>query len=172
MSKGKKTLKEYMAASASLGGYPSPVVQPQDTENASYSSTKNVNGGSLTISANAKSMEELHSILALAGIDFDTEKHGAYCAPDDDSCDNTSDDEPDDTVLYMTSADDCADDDVLCDPTDGSGGQVTFSAPITNKGVGTEPVNYSTNRQQILDRLMQRMSESLKVDALKKKRRK
>ena len=42
--------------------------QPQETESASYTKTKRTDKGSVTISANAESMKDLHDILKLAGI--------------------------------------------------------------------------------------------------------
>ena len=43
----------------------------QRTKSQIYSKTKRQGDASVTVSANADSMEELHSILKLAGIDFD-----------------------------------------------------------------------------------------------------
>lgn len=42
--------------------------EEQDSENVTYSKTKKQGDASVTISANAKSMEELHDVLRLAGI--------------------------------------------------------------------------------------------------------
>lgn len=46
------------------GGMP----EQEDTENVTYSKTKRQGDASVTISANAKSMQELHDVLKLAGI--------------------------------------------------------------------------------------------------------
>jgi len=42
--------------------------QDRETENVTYSKTKTKGDASVTISANAKSMQELHDVLKLAGI--------------------------------------------------------------------------------------------------------
>jgi len=42
--------------------------EDQDSENVTYSKTKRQGDASVTISANAKSMDELHDVLRLAGI--------------------------------------------------------------------------------------------------------
>jgi len=42
--------------------------QDQDVENVTYSKTKKQGDAQVTISANAKSMQELHDVLKLAGI--------------------------------------------------------------------------------------------------------
>lgn len=42
--------------------------EDQESENVTYSKTKRQGDASVTISANAKSMEELHDVLRLAGI--------------------------------------------------------------------------------------------------------
>jgi len=59
----------------------SPMAQEEDSENVTYSKTKRQGDASVTISANAKSMQELHDVLRLAGItlpknDDDTEPNG------------------------------------------------------------------------------------------------
>lgn len=42
---------------------------PTDETNVTYTQTKNSGEGQVTVSANAKSMEELHQLLAMAGLD-------------------------------------------------------------------------------------------------------
>ena len=42
--------------------------EPEETENVTYSKTKSKGDASVTISANAKSMQDLHDVLKLAGI--------------------------------------------------------------------------------------------------------
>lgn len=49
----------------SVVGMPS---QDEETETATYSKTKRTDKGSVTISANAQSMADLHDVLKLAGI--------------------------------------------------------------------------------------------------------
>lgn len=67
--------------------------QSEDKETVTYSKTKKQGDASVTVSANADSMDELHDILKLAGIDFDNKgdeehdheepKQGEYA---DDEC--------------------------------------------------------------------------------------
>lgn len=45
-----------------------PTEQEQDKESASYTKTKKTDKGSVTVSANAESMADLHDVLKLAGI--------------------------------------------------------------------------------------------------------
>jgi hypothetical protein len=51
-----------------MPGYPGMDGQDQDSENVSYSKTKRKGDASVTVSANASSMQELHDVLKLAGI--------------------------------------------------------------------------------------------------------
>ena len=51
-------------------GYAMPG-QDEESERVSYSKTKKQGDASVTVSANADSMDELHDILRLAGIDFE-----------------------------------------------------------------------------------------------------
>ena len=53
------------------GGMP----EQEDTENVTYSKTKRQGDASVTISANAKSMQELHDVLKLAGITLPKDDH-------------------------------------------------------------------------------------------------
>ena len=45
--------------------------QDEEKETVTYSKTKKQGDASVTVSANADSMDELHDILRLAGIDFE-----------------------------------------------------------------------------------------------------
>ena len=69
--------------------------QSEDKETVTYSKTKKQGDASVTVSANADSMDELHDIQKLAGIDFDNKgdeehdevpKQGEYA--DDECCDD------------------------------------------------------------------------------------
>ena len=67
-----KELQSIMEAFYNAAPYGNPEQQEsEDKESLSYSKTKRQGDASVTVSANADSMEELHSILKLAGIDFD-----------------------------------------------------------------------------------------------------
>lgn len=48
--------------------------QDEDSENVSYSKTKRKGDASVTVSANASSMQELHDVLKLAGITLPADK--------------------------------------------------------------------------------------------------
>jgi hypothetical protein len=62
------------------------VQQSEDSENISYSKTKKEGDASVTVSANAKSMDELHRILKLAGIEMDS--GGEHDVDDNGVCDS------------------------------------------------------------------------------------
>ena len=62
-------------------GYADP---GEDSERVTYSKTKKQGDASVTVSANADSMGELHDILKLAGIDFDGQGDGSGDAEDED----------------------------------------------------------------------------------------
>lgn len=95
--------------------YPGPEVMPGATESAdserlTYSSTKKVGNGSITINANADSMEELHKLLALAGINKSPETQEPVHAepevePDTDSCSVCGDDEEGEPNVVVTKLD-------------------------------------------------------------------
>lgn len=82
------------------GGMP----EQEDTENVTYSKTKRQGDASVTISANAKSMQELHAVLKLAGITLPADKEIKIDEPEpqDEPCDVCSDEEPKKpTILTM-----------------------------------------------------------------------
>lgn len=67
----------------------------QETENVSYSKTKTQGDASVTVSANAKSMQELHDILKLAGVKL-SDDHPSMQEPEapEEPCDVCSGEEP------------------------------------------------------------------------------
>ena len=86
-------------------GYAMPS-EDEESERVSYSKTKKQGDASVTVSANADSMDELHDILRLAGIDF--EKSGEV----DHTPDHKDHDEPEiepkddmDQVMVISPAD-------------------------------------------------------------------
>lgn len=60
--------------------------EDQDSENVTYSKTKRQGDASVTISANAKSMDELHDVLRLAGITLPKSDDHAEEPEVDDDC--------------------------------------------------------------------------------------
>lgn len=72
--------------------------QEEESENVTYSKTKSKGDASVTISANAKSMQELHDVLKLAGItlpqDKEVDEPEMEVEPNEEPCDACSDDEP------------------------------------------------------------------------------
>ena len=64
----------------------------QRTKSLSYSKTKRQGDASVTVSANADSMEELHSILKLAGIEIG-DKGGEEHDHEEGECDDACDDD-------------------------------------------------------------------------------
>lgn len=95
-----KDLRSIMEAFYNAAPYGNPE-QPEseDKESVSYNRTKKQGDATVTVSANADSMEELHQILKLAGIDPhgleghkepDHEEHGCDddCADDCPDCDH------------------------------------------------------------------------------------
>ena len=95
-------------------GYAMPG-QEEDSETVTYSKTKKQGDSSVTVSANADSMDELHDILRLAGIDFEksgdvdpTPDHKELddekpCSQDDDF--DSNDHEDKDDVMVISPAD-------------------------------------------------------------------
>jgi hypothetical protein len=70
------------------GGMEKP--QPEETETASYTKTKRTDKGSVTITANAESMQDLHDVLKLAGITLpknDDQPEDPFDKDGDDVCD-------------------------------------------------------------------------------------
>ena len=120
----------------------------EDKESVTYSKTKKQGDASVTVSANADSMDELHDILKLAGItlpkgkdseeehdheehDHEEPKQGEYA--DDECCDD----------------EDCHDE---CGDEEGEKKPMVIS--IKPKGMGYNPV--SGDKKEILNALMNR----------------
>ena len=132
-----KELQSIMEAFYNAAPYGNPEQQQsEDKESVSYSKTKRQGDASVTVSANADSMEELHSILKLAGIDFDhkgEEEHDH----DEGECDDTC-------------PDDCPD----CDHDEAPGGEEGGPVVVSLKPQGYNPVG--GNKKEILNALMNR----------------
>lgn len=80
--------------------------QDEEKETVTYSKTKKQGDASVTVSANADSMDELHDILRLAGIDFeksgkvdDTPDHDDHDDHEEAPCDHSDNEEPDAIVV-------------------------------------------------------------------------
>ena len=69
-----KKLLQIMEYGLSPEVMPGAMNQENETENVTYSKTKSKGDASVTISANAKSMQELHDVLKLAGITLPKDK--------------------------------------------------------------------------------------------------
>jgi len=105
-------------------GYAMPG-QEEDSETVTYSKTKKQGDSSVTVSANADSMDELHDILRLAGIDFEksgdvdpTPDHKELddeepCSQDDDFDGNDHEDKDDVMVISPADASMSTDKEVL-----------------------------------------------------------
>jgi len=132
----KKSLKENV-----YGGIPAA---PTPEDSYTYSNTKNSADGTLSISANAKSMDGLREILKLAGVDFTPEMQASYG------------DEDGELNICCDPEVNAAVGDAIGKPSDLLG----KSVPIAAMGYGADPTSYTTDRQPILDRLMLRMQES------------
>ena len=114
--------------------------QDEEKETVTYSKTKKQGDASVTVSANADSMDELHDILRLAGIDFeksgkvdDTPDHDDHDDHDDHEeapCDHSDNEEPDAIVVKGLPQDDA------------------------------EP-NYSTDKEVLINYLKDKMSKSV-----------
>ena len=78
--------------------YPMGVRAPDtDDVSVSYTKTKSQGDAQVTVSANAKSMDELHDVLRLAGIEIDrsAQPEPEQPEPEDAECDSCADEEPD-----------------------------------------------------------------------------
>lgn len=89
----KKELRREVAESIQSIGYDD--MSNQETENVSYSKTKTNGDASVTVSANAKSMQELHDILKLAGVSL-SDDHPSMQEPEapEEPCGVCSGEEP------------------------------------------------------------------------------
>ena len=70
-----KELRSIMAAFYNAAPYGNPESDNSSEERVTYSKTQKKGSASITTSANADSMEELHQILKMAGIDVDGKEH-------------------------------------------------------------------------------------------------
>lgn len=86
--------------------FPMGVQAPDtDKERVSYSKTKTQGDARVVVSADANSMEELHSVLKLAGIDFENKEPDAepeQSEPEDAECDSCAGDEEPERDEYTT----------------------------------------------------------------------
>ena len=70
-----KVLRSIMEAFYNAAPYGNPESDNSSEERVTYSKTQKKGSASITTSANADSMEELHQILKMAGIDVDGKEH-------------------------------------------------------------------------------------------------
>lgn len=123
--------------------YPGPEVMPgatesSDSERLTYSSTKKVGNGSITINANADSMDELHKLLALAGIGKKPEEQ------------NPVHSEPEAQPEEEPEADDCGcsgEDDSVSEPS-------VMVTKFDNPG-------YITNKEKLIDIIRSKLQQRL-----------
>jgi len=111
--------------------------QDEEKETVTYSKTKKQGDASVTVSANADSMDELHDILRLAGIDFeksgkvdDTPDHNDHDDHEEEPCDDCDNEEPDAIVVKGLPHDD-------------------------------EKPNYSTDKEVLINYLKNKISKSV-----------
>lgn len=111
--------------------------QEEERENVTYSKTKQKGDASVTISANAKSMQELHDVLKLAGITLPKDKELPMDEPEGDD-EERKEGEP---CPQCGSVDcDCEPGECDCEPEDPS---------------------YTTDKQAIIDRLRDTLKAKL-----------
>ena len=123
-------------------GYAMPG-QDEEKETVTYSKTKKQGDSSVTVSANADSMDELHDILRLAGIDF--EKSGKV----DDTPDHNDHDDHEAEVC-----DDCGKAECGCDAEE--------PEAIVVKGLPQDDKpNYSTDKEVLINYLKDKLSKSV-----------
>ena len=88
--------------------YPMGVRAPDtDDETVSYTKTKSQGDAQVTVSANAKSMDELHDVLRLAGIEIGSSEQPEQPEPEqpepeDAECDSCAGEEEPDRDAYST----------------------------------------------------------------------
>ena len=82
-----KELTSIMEAFYNAAPYGPISPSEQESETVSYSKTKKKGDASVTVSANADSMDELHQILKLAGIDFDNKGEMDHDHEEESPCD-------------------------------------------------------------------------------------
>ena len=111
--------------------------QDEEKETVTYSKTEKQGDASVTVSANADSMDELHDILRLAGIDFeksgkvdDTPDQNDHDDHEEAPCDHSDNEEPDAIVVKGLPQDD-------------------------------KKPNYSTDKEVLINYLKDKMSKSV-----------
>lgn len=126
-------------------GYAMPG-QDEDKETVTYSKTKKQGDSSVTVSANADSMDELHDILRLAGITL----------PKSDNADEPEHDEPehDHEEPEAEVCDDCGEAECGCDAEE--------PEAIVVKGLPQDDKpNYSTDKEVLINYLKDKLSKSV-----------
>jgi len=132
-----KRLIQLMENAMPMAGEPYGIPdQEEDKENVSYSKTKRKGDASVTVSANASSMQELHDVLRLAGITLPNQEE-PQAEPE---AEVSGDEEPETAVIVHPDHDEESD-----SPCDG----------------GDEDPAYTTNRQTIIDRLRDTLKAKL-----------
>lgn len=130
-----KELRSIMEAFYNAAPYGNPESDDSSEERVTYSKTQKKGSASITTSANADSMEELHQILKMAGIDVDGKEHDHDKGECDDSC-----------------PDDCPD----CDHDEAEGGE---EGPVMIRVKPASSVGYNPvggDKKEILNALMNR----------------
>ena len=82
-----KELRSIMEAFYNAAPYGNPESDDSSEERVTYSKTKKQGDASVTVSANADSMDELHQILKLAGINFDRKGKHDHDSEEESPCD-------------------------------------------------------------------------------------
>ena len=112
--------------------------QEEDRENVSYSKTKRKGDASVTVSANASSMQELHDVLRLAGITLPQEQ-----GPSEEEPEVSGDEEPSTAVIVHPDHDE--------EP----------ESPCGDTAPDNDDPAYTTNKQTIIDRLRDTLKAKL-----------
>lgn len=105
--------------------------QEEERESVNYSKTKSKGDASVTISANAKSMQELHDVLKLAGITLPKQE--------EPEAEVSGDEEPETAVIMKPDSEE---------------------EPEAPCGSDEDP-SYTTNKQTIIDRLRDTLKAKL-----------
>ena len=128
-------------------GYAMPG-QDEDKETVTYSKTKKQGDASVTVSANADSMDELHDILRLAGITLPKSDEPKHDEPEHDEPEHDHE-EPEAEVC-----DDCGEAECGCDAEE--------PEAIVVKGLPQDDKpNYSTDKEVLINYLKDKLSKSV-----------
>lgn len=114
---------------------PGAVEQERETEHVNYSKTKTKGDASVTVSATAKSMQELHDVLRLAGITLPKDKEVEMEPEAEEVCPQ------------------CGSADCTCPP-----GECDCEP---EQGPSTIDAKYSTDKQALIDVIRQRLQQKL-----------